>query len=64
MFLKGIIENRENVLVTNNQDIVDLYVEEFEKIWEISDPKKSRILAETPPLPKNEQSRNVTKFRK
>ncbi len=39
---QAVTGNRENVLVTNNPEIVGPYVQEFKKLWELYKPVKSR----------------------
>jgi cardiolipin hydrolase len=39
---QAVTGNRENVLVTNNLEIVGPYVEEYEKLWELYKPVKSK----------------------
>ena len=39
---QAVLGNRENVLVTNNAEIVRPYVKEFEKLWELYRPRKSK----------------------
>uniref|UniRef100_T1JLA2 Mitochondrial cardiolipin hydrolase n=1 Tax=Strigamia maritima TaxID=126957 RepID=T1JLA2_STRMM len=36
---QAVVGNRENVLVTNNANVVGQYLEEFEKLWRLYDPK-------------------------
>lgn len=39
---QAVTGNRENVLVTNNGEIVEPYVKEFEKLWELYRPGKRK----------------------
>ena len=39
---QAVTGNRENVLVTNNLEIVGPYVEEYKKLWELYKPVKSK----------------------
>ena len=35
--------NNENVLITNNPEIVQPYCAEYEKLWEMFDPAKRQL---------------------
>jgi cardiolipin hydrolase len=35
---QAITGNHENVLITNNQDILSPYMEEFKRLWKLFDP--------------------------
>ena len=36
---QAVVGNRENVLVTNNDEIVQPYIQEFKKLWEMYNPR-------------------------
>lgn len=40
---QAVTGNRENVLVTNNKEILQPYIEEFEKLWRTYDAKNKKI---------------------
>ncbi|OXA53060.1 Mitochondrial cardiolipin hydrolase [Folsomia candida] len=46
----AITENRESMVVTNDAKTVGLYTEEFQKLWEMSDPSVKRDLIHPPKI--------------
>ncbi|XP_013415912.1 mitochondrial cardiolipin hydrolase [Lingula anatina] len=44
---QAVTGNNENLLITNSRDIVQPYIEEFERLWEQFDPRNYKCLPHT-----------------